>query len=120
MVYLQEFFGSKDDDETLVQKLKESGFVRVSNWKTPTYRTEGVFVNVQRINSENHVARSNPVPWGFVMELNYPLAEYSADHPLRTFFAKLEEPKAYGLGLTGGRPRNQAEEYLPPQQAAVV
>jgi hypothetical protein len=116
MTTLQEFFASRDGELELVEKLRGAGFSRVTTWSSPTYEAEGVFVNVQRIDRKDHVARDNPVPWGFVMELSRPLADYSNDHQLRTFFASLKEPRAYGLAISGP-PRHQIEEYLPKKEA---
>ena len=96
MIYLQEFFGSRDNLERLILKLQESGFERKPAWQS-AFECEGAFVDVQNIDLPTHIAKDNPVPYGFVLELYRPLTEYVQKHPVREFFRKLEEPRAYGL-----------------------
>ncbi len=99
MVYVQEFFGSMDDEDSLVRLLETSGFKPINKWKSPAFFYDGVFINVQPINPANHIAKENPTPWGFMMELNRPLDSYSEDHPMFNFFSGLNSPKAYGGGM---------------------
>ena len=96
MIHLQEFFGSRDNLERLILKLQETGFERKPKSQS-TFECEGAFVDVQNIDLPTHIAKDNPVPYGFVLELYRPLAEYVQKHPVREFFRKLEEPRAYGL-----------------------
>lgn len=120
MTHLQEFFGSKDDDKGLVRKLEGCGFEPVTDW-TSAYRVDGVFIGIQRIRGggrpeeqvKHHIARANSSDFGFVMDLRDPLSEYPQDHPLRAFFAELDQPAA--CGICGFEPTYPVEAYLPQE-----
>ena len=112
MPFLQEFFGSRDNQDELVRKLEASGFTLDTSSTIPLYRANGAEVNIQPITDRSkHIAGANIVPWGFVLQLGRSLGKYYSGHPLRTFFASLDEPTAYGI--MGLKPKYVAQAYLP-------
>ncbi|GEM_PF-4535557 len=112
MVELQEFFGSRDNKADLERKLNASGFVLDLTSPIRLFSAQGANVSIQPINNKSaHIAGVNPVPWGFVLQLDKPLKQFYSGHPLRTFFAALDQPNAYGL--MGMKPKHIAQAYLP-------
>ncbi|HLC70545.1 MAG TPA: hypothetical protein VJI32_00970 [Candidatus Nanoarchaeia archaeon] len=64
--HLQEFFSSTENDSWLVQLLTESGFTKVPDWKSG-FQADNTFLDVQRIDSPNHIAQKSGHQYGFVL-----------------------------------------------------
>jgi len=108
---LQEYFSCGNSVEELESMLKSTGFKRVKDWKRPTYEIGGVvFINVQKITGEGHVAFGSGHQYCFVMELNVGLEWLPEDHPLFSLFKQLKEPQAHGI--MGLKPKYTIDQYL--------
>lgn len=108
---VQEFFGSRDDESQLRLMLGQSCFEVIPEYGANWYSAEGALVTIQAIDGERHIARTNPVPVGFVMQIWQPLETIASTHPLRHFFSLLDQPQAYGC--CGFPAKHKVEEYLP-------
>ncbi len=106
MVDLQEFFGTANSQEELICILMSCGFKRTNEFTTPCFQSDNAFINLRKVKAPN----KDQEKYGFVLELEKPLTQYSSEHPLRYFFKRLKDPEAYG---SMSLPKYQIRDYLP-------
>lgn len=109
MVYLQEFFGTGNSKEDLVRILNESGFQTNKKYNEGNaFNASNTFVFVRNVQDpKTHVEKI-----GFVLELEATLnfKNYANEHPLRTFFSKLDHVELYG---NSNLPKYELKDYMP-------
>jgi hypothetical protein len=93
---IHEYFSSKDSEETLKQKIKDSGFTQFTNWPN-SYSFNGnnyAFIVVQDAKSKGFSdTHNNHIMY---LELSKDPTKYPKDHPMFKLFKLLNDPVPLG------------------------